>query len=188
MIVGRMPVSDTELATLSASYDIITLGVKADEVRRARHGSRTTFVRVADIACEPGAAVDIPAGAGEARIVGTAQSRAAALQRVREVAPAARPLPLSGFSLAELEHLAAREQITLRALLEDLRAAGLELIAEAPFDLLHDARRAIEEVNISGLALGRLTIDRLPTADVPTLFKEIAALQQVVGVDRKSVV
>jgi aminodeoxyfutalosine synthase len=179
-----MPVSDTELATLAASYDIITLGVKADEVRRARHGTRTTFVRVADVAAEPGAAVDVAAGAGEVRIVGTPASRAAALQRVREVAPAVRQVPLSGFSLAELEHLAASEQITLRALLEDLRAAGLELVAEAPLDLLHDARRAVEEVNISGLALGRLTIDRLPTADVPALFKQVAALQQAVGVIR----
>src|SRR5690242_20703702 len=121
-----MPVSDAELSTLAASYDIITLGVKADEVRRARHGTRTTFVRVADITCEPGAAVEVPLAAGEVRIVGTPASRAAALQRVREVAPASRQAPLSGFSLAELEHLAAQEKITLRALLEELRAAGLE--------------------------------------------------------------
>src|SRR5262245_6201575 len=124
-----MPVSDAELATLAASYDIITLGVKADDVRRARHGIRTTFVRVADVAAEPGVAIDVAAGAGEVRIVGTPESRIAALERVREVAPAVRQLPLSGFSLAELEHLAAKEQITLRALLEDLRAAGLELVA-----------------------------------------------------------
>lgn len=179
-----MPVSDAELSTLAASYDIITLGVKADEVRRARHGTRTTFVRVADVPCTPGAALDVPAAAGEVRIVGRPESRAAALDRVREVAAVTRGAPVSGFSLAELEHLAAQEQITLRALLEELRAAGLELIAEAPFDLLHDARRAIEEVNISGLALGRLTIDRLPTADVPALFKQIAALQQTVAVIR----
>jgi aminodeoxyfutalosine synthase len=180
-----MPVlSDAELSTLAATSDIITLGVKADEVRRARHGTRTTFVRVANIAPEPGAPVDIPAAAGEVRITGTPASRAAAVERVREIAPAVRQLPLSGFSLAELEHVAATEKITLRALLEDLRAAGLELVAEAPIDLLQDARRAIEEVNISGLALGRLTIDRLPTADVPALFKQVAALQGEVAVIR----
>src|SRR5690349_17073279 len=179
-----MPVSDAELSTLASSYDIISLGVKADEVRRGRHGARTTFVRVADVGCEPGSAIEVPAAAGEVRIVGTPGSREAALQRVRELAPAVRRVPLSGFSLAELEHLAAREQITLRTLLEELRAAGLELVAEAPFDLLQDARRAIEEVNISGLALGRLTIDRLPTADVPALFKQVAALQQTVAVIR----
>jgi aminodeoxyfutalosine synthase len=180
-----MPVlSDAELATLAATSDIITLGVKADEVRRARHGTRTTFVRVADLAPEPGAPVEIPAAAGEVRITGTPTSRTAAVERVREIAPAARALPLSGFSLAELEHVAATEQITLRALLEELRAAGLELVAEAPIDLLQDARRAIEEVNISGLALGRLTIDRLPTVDVPALFNQVAALQGAVAVIR----
>ena len=37
-------------------------------------------------------------------------------------------------------------------------AAGLELVAEAPFDRLQDARRSVEEVNIAGLALARLTV------------------------------
>jgi hypothetical protein len=47
-----------------------------------------------------------------------------------------------------------------------------------------DPRRAIEEVNISGLGLARLTIDRLPSPDVPALFKEVAALQRRVAVVR----
>jgi aminodeoxyfutalosine synthase len=179
-----MPVSDTELSSLAASHDIITLGVKADEVRRARHGTRTTFVRVADVSNRLGASIDVPPAAGEARITGSAESRAAAVQRVAEVAQAVSHVPLSAFSLAELEHIAAREQITLRGLLEELRAAGLELVAEAPVDLLQDARRAIEEVNISGLALGRLTIERLPSADVLALFRDVAALQRDVGVIR----
>jgi aminodeoxyfutalosine synthase len=65
-----------------------------------------------------------------------------------------------------------------------LRSARLELVAEAPFDRLHDARRAIEEVNIAGLMLARLTIDRLPCADVVALMGQIAALQHAVGVVR----
>ena len=52
-----MPVSDTDLSTLAASHDIITLGMQADAVRRERHGVRTTFVRVADVASEPGAPI-----------------------------------------------------------------------------------------------------------------------------------
>src|SRR5204862_2598540 len=87
MIAGGMSVSDAKLSSLAASHDIITLGVKADEVRRDRHGVRTTFVRVAEISSRPGAPIDIPATAGEARITGIAQSRAAAVQRVGEVAP-----------------------------------------------------------------------------------------------------
>ena len=179
-----MPVTDAELTSLAASYDIISLGMQADEVRRRRHGARTTFVRVAEVAAEPKQPAAWPSGAGELRIGGSPATRAAALERVAEVARIANGTPLSGFSLADLEELAGREHVTLRALLEDLKAAGLELIAEAPFDRLRDARRSIEEVNIAGLALARLTIDRLPAADMPSLLKEIAALQRGVGVIR----
>src|SRR5688572_19445898 len=144
-----MPVSDA----LAASHDIISIGMLADDARRARHGARTTFVRVADVPMEPRAPVDALATAGEFRIVGTPASVAAALERVRDVFAVANGVPVSAFSLADLELLAGREGITLRALLESLRAAGLDLVAEAPFDRLHDRRRSIEEVNISGLAL-----------------------------------
>ena len=93
-------------------------------------------------------------------------------------------IPLSGFSLADLEQLAARETVTLRSLLEELRAAGLELVAEAPIDLLQSARRSIEEVNIAGLALARVTVHRLPGPDMVPLLKSVAALQRDVAVVR----
>jgi len=80
--------------------------------------------------------------------------------------------------------MAARESVTLRSLLEDLRAAGLELVAEAPIDLMRSARRSIEEVNIGGLALGRLTVHRLQDPDMVSLFKSVVALQYQVGVVR----
>jgi len=177
-----MTVSDAELASLAAGHDIITLGIAADEARRARHGARTTFVRVADVDAAPGAEIAVPAPAGEVRIVGAPESREAAVRRVREVAAAAPGKALSGFSLADLEQLAAGERITLRELLEDLAAAGLELVAEAPFDRLRDPKRAIEEVNIGGLRLARLTIHQLPTDDATALYKRIVAVQYEVGV------
>jgi hypothetical protein len=177
-------VSDVELASLTASHDIITLGMIADDVRRARHGTRTTFVRVATVAVEPGAPIPIPAAAGEICIAGAPASRRAAVERVEQVAAAAGAVPVSAFSLGDLEHLAAAESITLRTLLEDLHAAGLELIAEAPFDRLADPRRSIEEVNIAGLVLGRLTCDRSDGGDPTALFKAIASLQRTVAVVR----
>jgi len=163
--------------------DILQLGMDADDVRRQRHGTRTTFVRVADIVAESGAAPIWPPAAGEIRITGMPSSRAAAVERVRQVAPAANGVPLSGFSLADLEQLAAREAIALRALLEELRAAGLELVAEAPFDRLEDPRRSIEEVNIAGLSLARLTIHRRPD-DAITVYRAVAELQRSVAVVR----
>jgi aminodeoxyfutalosine synthase len=175
-----MPTTD---AGSHDARDIIQLGMEADDVRRQRHGTRTTFVRVADIVTESEAAPIWPPTAGEIRIVGTPSSRAAAVARVRQVAPAANGVPVSGFSLAELEQLAAREGIALRALLEELRAAGLELVAEAPFDRLADPHRSIEEVNIAGLSLARLTVERRP-ADAIAQYKAVADLQRTVAVVR----
>jgi hypothetical protein len=175
--------SDQEIASLAATHDIIELGMRADELRRARHGARTTFVRVADVPVDA-SEVALPSAAGEIRIVGAPATRQAAVDRVRAVAAETGGRPLSGFSLSDLERLAGAERITLRALLEELCAAGLELVADAPFDRLQDPRRSIEEVNISGLALGRLTIHQLPSPDAPALFRQVTELQRRVGVIR----
>lgn len=177
-----MTVSSATLSSLVASHDIISLGIAADEVRRARHGARTTYVRVADVDAAAGNPLSIPSAAGEIRIVGTPASRAEALQRISEVMAVAAGKPVSGYSLADLEVLAAQDRVTLRDLLEQLRAAGLELVAEAPFDRLRDAKRSIEEVNIAGMRLARLTIHQLPTDDIESLYKQIAAVQYDVAV------
>ncbi|MQA31473.1 MAG: hypothetical protein GEU82_16835 [Luteitalea sp.] len=179
-----MPVTDAELAALVHSHDIIDIGIRADDARRRRHGARTTFVRVADVPSDLAADVRVPPAAREVRIVGTPPSKAAALERIRAVVSAAGGAAVTGFSLADLEQLAAREQVTLRALLEDMRAAGLELVAEAPIDRLQNPRRSIEQVNIAGLALARLTVHRLESADLAALFHEVTALQEWVAVIR----
>ncbi len=77
-----------------------------------------------------------------------------------------------------------QEGVTLRALLEELRAAGLELVGDAAVDALQDARRSIEEVNIAGLALARLTVDRAESPDAMPLLKAVAELQRGVAVLR----
>jgi aminodeoxyfutalosine synthase len=93
-------------------------------------------------------------------------------------------VPLSGFSLHDLEHLSAVERITLRELLEGLQGAGLELVADAPLDRLQNPCRAVEEVNIAGLTLARLTIHRLPEVDGSALLKAARELQRGAGVIR----
>ena len=176
--------TEDEIASMVAGHDILRLGMLADAVRRRQHGTRTTFLRVADVAAAPGSALAWPAAAGEIRIAGTPSDRKAAVSRVREVSAAAHGIPVSGFSLADLERLALSDGVTLRSLLEELCAAGLELVADAPLDQLQDARRSIEEVNISGLALARLTIHRLPSPDVASLFERVVELQRRVAVIR----
>lgn len=177
-------ISAAELTSLAGSYDIISIGMLADEVRRERHAARTTFVRVAATSAAVAAAVVRPPSAGELRIVGEPISLAAAVARVREVAAAAAGTAVTGFSLPDLEALSAREGVTLRALLEELRAAGLELVAEAPIERLQDPRRSIEEVNIAGLSLARLTVDKVDSADPLALLKTVADLQRAVAVIR----
>lgn len=179
-----MMATDIDLPGLAASHDIITLGMRADDARRRLHGVTTTFLRVADVPAELDGPIHVPPSAGEVRIVGIPATQAAAIARVSAVKAAAGSRPLSAFSLSALEALSAREQVTLRALLEALCAAGLELVAEAPFDELGDPRRAIEEVNIAGLALARLTLTTLPAGDAVAALKEIAALQRDVAVLR----
>src|SRR5205807_256268 len=76
------------------------------------------------------------------------------------------------------------EGVTLRALLEQLRAAGLEIVSEAPIDRLRDARRSIEEVNIAGLALARVTIHQPQSTDPMSQLKTVAELQRAVAVIR----
>ena len=173
-----MPVTDADLSTLAASHDIINLGMLADSVRRERHGVRTTFVRVADVASEVGAPMVWPEGTGEVRIVGVPATLADALARVSEVVFQGKGVPVSAFSLADLEQLAAREQVTLRSILEDLHAAGLDLVAYAPFDKRQNPLRCIDEVHLGCLKLGRLTIPHLPTADALALYKQVAELHQ----------
>jgi aminodeoxyfutalosine synthase len=175
--------SDQEIGALAAGHDIITLGMLADEVRRRLHGVRTTFVRVATVESEA-AADSWSAPAGEIRITGAPASCQNAVQRVAAVAAAAQGVPVSAFSLTDLERVSSAEGATLRSLLEDLRAAGLELVADAAFDTLRDPRRSIEEVNIAGLALARLTVDRLPSLDAVAFFKQVSELQRQVAVVR----
>jgi CofH/MqnC C-terminal region len=179
-----MSVTDRELTSLAASHDIISIGMLADEVRRRRHGTRTTFLRVATVAADASSPLGVPPAAGELRIVGAPASRAAAAERVHDVVAAAGGQSVSGFSLADLEHLSARDGVPLRTLLEELRAAGLELVAEAPIDKLQDARRSIEDVNIAGLTLARLTVDQWSSSDPLPLFKSVADLQREVAVIR----
>jgi aminodeoxyfutalosine synthase len=179
-----MVVSDQELSSLASSHDIISLGMVADEARRARHGTRATFVRVANVDAAPGAAISIPPASGEARIVGVPSSIDQAVVRVRETMAAAGDIPVSAFTLADLEQLAAREHATLRSLLERLRSAGLELVAEAAVDQLEDAPRAFEDVDIAAMAIARVTVHQVTSADPLSQLRSVAALQRRVGVLR----
>lgn len=175
--------SEAEITELAALPDLVALMELADRSRRRRHGPQTTFVRVQQVSANEGP-VAVEPGAGELQIVGMPPNLDMALARIERARAAAGETPVSGFLLSALEQMAVHTGLTLRNLLERMREAGLELVAEAAFDELASPARAIEAVNMAGLTLARLTLNAAPHGDPAHVFREIAALQRRVGVLR----
>jgi aminodeoxyfutalosine synthase len=153
------PLSPADVSALAQATDILTLGMLADEARRRKHGSDTTFVRVA-VVTVPAAedTVVIPAAAGEVRIDGLSGPLEALLPGLRAIAAAAGAVPVSAFSLSDLQAHAESSGAPLVDVLRAVRHAGVTLIAEAPLDRLHDPEGALDAVRSAGLGLARLTI------------------------------
>ena len=169
-----------EARDLLGSPDLIALGVRADEVRRALHGARTTFVRVLELhadAIPP--ALPHPLSAGEIRIVGRPPSIDAAVQATRAVAAMAGRNPVTGFSLGSLRDIAGASLSDACARLAD---AGLAALAEVQVDALQpDDEDAIAAARARGLAVTRLTVRELADADRLDTVLRARDLQEAVG-------
>jgi len=176
------PPGDDAAAELSATTDILSLGMLADEARRRRHGAETTYVRVADVALPLGGALTIPPAAREVRVSADATALASLLPSLREVVAASGAVPVSAFSLAGLQSHARASGTPLVDLLRDIRHAGVTSIAEAPIDVLDEAESALEAVREAGLGLARLTVHR-PAEPAARLgyIQRAAALQHALG-------
>jgi len=184
--------------SLLSTRDLIAVGMQGDEVRRRRHGARTTFVRVFEIHVEaPTTAAPPRLRAGEFRIVGSPLSEEAAVTAVKSVAALAQgstgagpagdghssASPVTGFSLADLLALAPTP-VSFTALCSRLCAAGLEAIAETPLDLLDDAVTAVRAAREAGLDVWRLTVHSLPHDQVDqrvAIVQRAKDLQGAVG-------
>lgn len=171
---------DAEL--LLDTPDLIAVGALADEVRRRLHGSRTTFVRVFEIHVDAVPASLPPRlAAGELRIVGKPATVADAAAAVRAACDLSSSIPLTGFSLADLQAVAAHEARPLDEVVAALRDAGLEAIADVPLDRVSDGAAAIETARGAGLVVQRLTVHALlPDARIP-LAEGARDLQAMVG-------
>ena len=175
--------ADADVDALSGTPDILTLGMLADEARRRRHGARTTYVRVADVALPtPGEPVAVPPAAREVRIVAGAAALASGLPALRDAVAAAGAVPVSAGSLADLQAHARDAGRPLVDLLRSLRHAGVSAVAEAPLDALDDPEAALEAVREAGLGLARLTVRHQADASARlALVRKAAALQHDLG-------
>ncbi|MGE0865730.1 MAG: hypothetical protein AB7P34_17670 [Vicinamibacterales bacterium] len=149
-----------------ASADILSLGMLADEVRRARVGDTVTFVRVVDSA-EGGNA----SPASEVRIAALPATLAAAIATVQAAAAGGRPV--SGFSLADLVD---RNWGNLADVLRQLKQAGLGAIVEAPLDLLEHAEAALQACQDAGLTVQCLSLQKPNAGERTAMLMRARAL------------
>jgi hypothetical protein len=146
-----------ELAELD-SVDVLSLGMLADEVRRARVGGEVGYTRVLEV--RPGADLatlgDRSTQADEVRIQGLGASldeTARFVARVREAVGAA--ARLTGFSLASLK---ASGWGLLPAILSTLKGAGLQEIVHAAVDLVDPSD--VQAASDLGVGVGALSVQR----------------------------
>lgn len=182
-IAAGEPLSPEVVRTLAAAPDILPLGMLADTQRRALHGTRTTYLRVACCAFDASFADAVPPAAREIRITGVPPTLDVALAAVRAARAVAGTRVVSGYSwksivqlAKESGHQSAKEQgDVLRA----LREAGLDAIAELPLDAMDAA--ALEQVRSAGFDGLRLTIEKMAAADRVELLLQLSSLQARVG-------
>jgi aminodeoxyfutalosine synthase len=174
---------DADVTALAATTDILTLGMLADEARRRRHGTDSTYVRVADVTLPlADGALRIPPAAREIRVNADAGSLTSSLKSLQAVVAAAGTVPVSAYSLADLESHARASGTLLLDLLRAIRHAGVTSIAEAPIDELHEAETALEAVREAGLGLARLTVLRQADAAARVgLIRRAVELQHTLG-------
>ena len=150
--------------TVLSTRNLIDVGVQADDVRRRMHAARTSFVRVFEVHVDaPLSARPTGLVAGELRIVGRPATEDVAVSAVKATAALADGVPVTGFSLADLQALAP-EPDALASLCSRLHDAGLEAIAETPLDLLEQPATAVRAARDAGLGVWRLTIHALTPA------------------------
>jgi hypothetical protein len=176
-------ISDAELAALVGSTDLLSLGLLADEVRRARHGVNTTYVRVADINISGvEAGIVVPPAARDVRVRGVEVNAAWPSGALRQVVEAAGPIPVAACALEDLEGAAQVSGRPLADLLVRLRDDGVAAIAEASLDRLVSPEAAFEAVKGAGLDVARLTVHGQSGVDGRVaLLRKLQALARATG-------
>jgi hypothetical protein len=171
--------TDADAEALASTYDIVSLGMVADDARKARHATRTTFLRVAHVVvtATPDQEASSLQSARELRVdapfVDIENARAA----VRAAVATAGPVLVSGFSLADLEQAADGDVARVRTWMDDLRDAGLAFIDEAPIDALSQPAALMQAAEASGLPVARVTVHAGDPGGPLPLIRLVASLQ-----------
>lgn len=134
-----------------ATADLLSLGMLADEVRRARVGDIVTFVRVAEAASTAGAA------GAEVRIASLPATLPEAIAAIEQAKVVAAGSAVTGFSLADVVERGWGDLVDV---LGQLKRAGLGAIVEAPLDRLADPEAALQACQDAGLTVRCLSLQK----------------------------
>jgi aminodeoxyfutalosine synthase len=167
-----------DLDMLAATPDILQVGMLADTVHRSLHGTRVTYLRVALCAYDKPFTEAVPLAAREVRVTGKPESLDVAITAIEAARAAAGDRAVSAFSWLDIERLAAPGVEKTSSVLERLRAAGLDALAEFPLDRVSDPRAALESIVSAGYTQVRLTIDKALADARSKLFSAAAALRE----------
>jgi aminodeoxyfutalosine synthase len=159
-ISDGLPLTGEDARALASSYDIVSLGMMADEVRRRRHGRQITFLRVAEVSADSSIAAETawPPAASEIRLVGRFPGLEQAKAIVASIAGRT-GAAVSGFSLADIAQAADSAPSVVEEWLRTLGAAGLASVAEAPVDVCRDPIGMVRAARAAGVPIARLTVD-----------------------------
>jgi hypothetical protein len=166
------PLTTAEIDELAAT-DVLSLGMLADEVRRARAGQNVTFVRVHEL--EPNDEA-VPDAAGEIRLARLPATLAGTVAAIRHGRRLADMRLLTGFSLADLIDRANGDWGSLASILGALKEAGLDALTEAPLDRLENAAEALAASLSAGLPVRCLSFQKPVGDDRATWLIKIRSL------------
>jgi len=170
--------SPADVRELAATPDILSLGMLADSLRRRLHGTRATFLRVAECTIDAPAIDPALASAQEVRITGTPDRLSDAVRAV-ETLKASGDRTIAAFTWADVERMAAADGVP--TVLARLRSAGLDGLAMLPLDGPVDIASAIDELASAGFTQLTLCVDKAPADARVALLLRAGELQDRFG-------
>ena len=170
------PLSSSEIAALATAPDILPIGMLADTLRRRRHDTQVTYLRVAACGLEQSLGDAVLPAAREVRITGVPASLAAAVAAVTQAKAVAGDRLVSGFSWSAIDALGVGGTTTTQVLAE-LRDAGLEALAEVPVDLEGDLAVVLDRLVTAGFRQVRLTVSKAAAAERAAMLVRAGELQ-----------